>query len=153
MAEADLIPYAWVVFTGIILAGILDHLRKNRIKREIGKVEETLKIPHYSTIEKKNFKKAIPIGTGLGILVYLQHFVVMFGGQSPWFLPFIQIHPIVLYLTLLFTFAIFKFFVAFTNISFFEKNRGRADGIFASFTAVQIIVFVRFPLEFFPIAK
>jgi len=153
MAEASLVSYIWVGAAVIILIAILDLLRRNRIKKKINQNEETLKTPHFSDVEKKNFKKTIPIGVGLGILVYLQHLVVMFGGQPPWFLPFIQIDPVVLYLTLLFTYAVFKFFAAFTNIPFFEKNRGRADGLFASFTIIQIIVFARFPLEFFPTVK
>ena len=153
MAEADLVSYLWVVAAGIILASTLDQLRKNRIKKEMNRNEETVKAPHFSDREKKNFRKAIPLGAGLGILVYLQHFVVMFGVQPPWFILFIQIDPVIIYLTLLFCYSGFKFFAAFTNISFFEKNRGFADGIFATFTIIQIIVFVRFPSEFFPIIK
>lgn len=152
MAEAGLESYAWVIFTGIIFAGILNKLRKNRITKKVNEnnsIEKTI----YSALEKKNFKIGALIGAALGFLVYLQHFSIIFGIQPPWFTPFIQLYPVVLYLTLLFTYTIFQFLGRFTKIPFFEKNKGRVDGIFASFTIIQIIVFIRFPLEFFPTAK
>lgn len=153
MAEADITSYLWVVVAGLFLALTLDRLRKNRLKKEIKKNEEIIKMPYYSDKEKKNFRKAIPLGAGLGILVYLQHFFVMFNVQPSWYVPIIQIDPIVIYLTLLFYWSGFQFFAAFTNFQFVKRNKGFADGLFAAFTVIQIIVFVKFPLEFFPTIK
>lgn len=153
MAEADLTSYLWVVVVGLFLAVTLDRLRKARVKKETRENEEITKVPYYSDKEKKNFRKAIPLGACLGILVYLQHFFVMFNVQPPWYVQIIQIDPIIIYLTLLFYWSGFQFFVAFTNFQFVKRSKGFADGMFATFTVIQIIIFVKFPLEFFPTIK
>jgi hypothetical protein len=153
MAEASITSYLWAVVVGLFLTTILVRLRKTRVKKETKRNEEIAKAPYYSDKEKRNFRKAIPLGMSLGILVYLQHFFAMFNVQPQWYVPIIQIDPIVIYLTLLFYWSGFQFFVAFTNFQFVKRNKGFADGMFAAFTVIQIIVFVKFPLEFFPTIK
>lgn len=149
MAEADYFVYAIVLVVGVYFGVLLFSLRIKR-NRPKDKKFPNFRTPHYTLNEKKQFLKSIPVGVGLGILVYLQHVNAMVGGEPLWILPFFQIHPVIIYATLVVAFAVFKFIAAFLNINFFVDRQGYADGIMSSFVIIQIIVFIRYPLIFFP---
>lgn len=150
MAEADIIYYIIPAVVGLYLVVLLYGLRQFRIKALIPRAPRIF-VPHYTPQEKKHFLKGIPIGIILGVLVFAPHLNAIFGGDNAWFFPFIQLYPVILYSTLSVVFTLFKFLAAFTNINFFGTNQGYMDGLFSSFGAVQIIVFIKYPLIFFPI--
>ena len=149
MAEADILAFLIAGVVGLYFTVILSILRKIRTRSKIKK-STNFCITHYSPKEKKQFLKIMPLGAVLGILVYFQHFNAIIGGESSWVLPFVQIYPVIIYATLVILFAVFKFIAAFTNVNFFADRQGYADGLMSSFVIVQVIVFVRYPLIFFP---
>ena len=153
MAEADLIAFLIPLVVSVYLAVLLYVLHKQKKQKEHAdsKVPTFNNIPYYTPEEKKNFVKGIPIGLSLGIIIYIQHLNAMFGGEYQWWFPFIQADPVVLFVTLLFLYSGFKFLAALTNLPIFKKKHGLPDGIFSSFVVIQIIVFLKFPLIFFPI--
>lgn len=149
MAEADVLAFIITGVVGLYFVVVLSILRTKRIRPKIKK-SPNFHIPHYSPKEKKQFLKSIPFGVGLGIFVYLQHLNAIAGGEPLWFIPFLQIHPVIIYTTIIVVFAVFKFVAAFTNVNFFIDRQGYADGTLSSFIIVQVIVLVNYPLITFP---
>lgn len=137
---------------GLYFMVLLYGLRKLRLSSKF-KIPKPNNYPHYSPQEKRHFVKGIFIGIPLGILVFAPHINAMFGGDNAWFLPFIQLYPVIIYVTFTAVYAVFKFIAAFSNLNFFGNSQGIVDGILASFVIVQMIVFIRYPLIFFPILE
>ena len=101
--------------------------------------------------EQRNFKIGIPLGLVLGILSHLPHFVSMVGGEQQWWFIFVQLDPIILFVTILFIYACSKFLVMFFIIPKLSSKIAFMDGVLASFVLIQIIVFLKFPLIFVPL--
>lgn len=154
MAEADLYAYIYAGLVGLYFSVLLYILHRRKIIRlRGGRTTTPLSQirPHYTEEEKRNFKIGIPIGLVLGGLVYLPHLVFIFGGEQQWWFGFVQIDPVIIFVTILFVYSGSKFIVAFTDFPLLARNNGMFDGIFASVVVIQIFVFIKFPLIFFPI--
>jgi hypothetical protein len=151
MAEADFAPYIAVVITGSMLAIVLSELRRRRIHKAELESYETVRT--YSKKEKRNFRQGFVVGIIVGFLVYIQHIFDMFGLELPWFLPLIQLYPIIFFLTISFVYAGVRILIGFTKIVLSEKKFGYADGIFMAFILIQAIVFIQYPLEFVPMLE
>ncbi|MCJ8306425.1 MAG: hypothetical protein HRU07_05180 [Nitrosopumilus sp.] len=152
MAEADINAYIIPAIVGLYFMVLLYGLRKFRLSPRTKNPKPKF-TPHYSPLEKRHFLKGIPIGLALGILVFAPHFNAILGGDNSWFLPFLQIYPVIIYASFTVVFALFKFIAVFSNLNFFGNSHGILDGILASFVLVQIIIFIKYPLIFFPILE
>lgn len=152
LAEADIMAFIIPAIVGLYFMVLLYGLRKFRLSSKF-KTSKPNHYPHYSPQEKRHFLKGTLAGFPLGVLVFLPHFVDIFGGDISWFIPFIQLYPVIIYATFTVVYALFKFIAAFSNLNFFGNSQGIIDGILASFVLVQIIVFVKYPLIFFPILE
>lgn len=149
MAEADLFAFIIAGIVGLYFAVLLSILRTRRIRTtRPRRIIEF--ISRYPAREKRQFMISIPIGLFLGVLVYLPHLITIFDGSVDWFVTSIQLYPVILFTSFLVIFTAFKFIFVFLHVNFVAGRQGYVDGLLYSFVIVQIIVFVNYPLIFFP---
>lgn len=149
MAESDIFVFIIAGIVGLYFTVLLSILRTRRIRTTRKRTIPEF-ISRYPPREKRQFLISISVGVILGVLVYLPHFITITGGETDWVVPFIQLYPVIIYATLIVTFAVFKFIAVFLHVNFFTNHQGYVDGALSSFVIIQIIVFVNYPLIFFP---